>query len=64
LFEGKDFLHPTFLNLYPTKFLNSENVLYSGYENPKFKIIHYGKVDPEEIIVSGNKIQKQKFHFG
>jgi len=49
--KGKDFLHPTFLNLHPTKFSNFENILYSGNEKLELKIIHSGKVDPEEIIV-------------
>ena len=30
---------------------NSENILYSGNENLKLKIRHFGKVDLEEIIV-------------
>ena len=51
LFQGKDFLHPTFFNLYPIKFTNSENVFYSGYETLELKIIHSEKIDLEEIIV-------------
>jgi len=50
-FVGKDFLHPTFLNMHPTKFSISENVLYSENENPELKIIHSRKVDPKEIIM-------------
>jgi len=42
---GKDFLHPTFFNLHPTKFSNSENVFYFENENLELKIIHSEKVD-------------------
>jgi len=30
---------------------NSENTLYSGNKNPKLKIMHSGKKNPEEVFV-------------
>jgi len=42
---GKFFLHPIFLNLHPTYFKNSKNILYSRYENPELKIIYSREVD-------------------
>jgi len=39
------FLHPIFLNLHPTQFLISKNILYSENENLELKIY------PEQIIV-------------
>jgi len=32
-------------------FKNSKNTLYSGTENSELKIMHFKKVDQEEIIV-------------
>jgi len=51
----------TQLNLYPTKFSNSKNALYSRNENPELKIIHYENVDLEEIIMFWK--QKSKVHY-
>jgi len=30
---------------------NSKNTLYSGNENSELKIMHFGKLDPEDIFV-------------
>jgi len=37
--------------LHPTQIENSKNTLYFENENPKIKIMHSRKVDPEKIIV-------------